>query len=420
MTAAMEERDVAIADVVGAYLHAVMDDFVAMKIVGREAELVCELYPEWKEHLRYDKRGRATLYVRLKKALYGCVKSALLWYELYSSTLVDLGFIINPYDQCVANATINGKQCTVVWYVDDNMISHEDPNVVSDIISKIEAKFGKMSVLRGKEHEFLGMKFKLHENRTVSIDMKDYVKGAIDAFDEDIIKNAATPATRYLFDIREDAVQLNEERADHFHSIVAKLLYISKRCRLDIQNAVGFLCTRVSKPDEDDWNKLKRVLQYLRGTLDDKLILGCIDIKKMKSFIDAAFAVHPDMRSHTGGGISWGIGILFSMCQKQRLNTKSLTEAEIVGVSDFISNMIWARIFLEKQGYEIEENLLYQDNQSAIKIEKNGSKSCSKRSRHIDMRYFFIKDRLESENIQVVYCPTEFMVADFFTKPLQG
>mmetsp|Transcript_14327 Transcript_14327/g.26895 ORF Transcript_14327/g.26895 Transcript_14327/m.26895 type:complete len:175 (-) Transcript_14327:32-556(-) len=82
--------------------------------------------------------------------------------------------------------------------------------------------------------------------------------------------------------------------------------------------------------------------------------------------------------------------------------------------------MIWARMFLEHQGYEINENILYQDNQSAIKIEENGAKSCSKRSRHIDMRYFFIKDRLETENIKVVYCPTEHMVADFFTKPLQG
>jgi hypothetical protein len=74
------------------------------------------------------------------------------------------------------------------------------------------------------------------------------------------------------------------------------------------------------------------------------------------------------------------------------LNSKSSTEAEIIGVSYFLSNMIWARMFDEQQGYEIEENLLYQVNQSAIKIEVNGSKSCSKRLQHINMRYFFIKD----------------------------
>jgi hypothetical protein len=420
MTDAMERRDVAISDIVGAYLNAEMDDFVVMKVTGREAELMCELNPEWKKHLRYDKRKRAILYVVLKKALYGCVKSALLWYELYSGTLKELGFKINPYDQCVANKIINGSQCTICWYVDDNKISHVDPGVVTSVIHQIEAKFGKMKVSRGKEHEFLGMKIIFHDNGTVSVDMKEYIKKSINEFTEDIIKNASTPATRFLFKVRDDAKPLDKPRAEVFHRIVARLLYVCKRGRLDIQNAIGFLTTRVSRPDEDDWNKLKRVLQYLRGTLDDKLVLGAVDIGKMKSFVDASFAVHPDMRSHTGGGISWGIGILLSMCQKQRLNAKSSTEAEVIGVSDFLSNMIWARMFLEQQGYEIEENLLYQDNQSAIKIESNGSKSCSRRSRHIDMRYFFIKDRLESEHIKVVYCPTEQMIADFFTKPLQG
>ena len=91
----------------------------------------------------------------------------------------------------------------------------------------------------------------------------------------------------------------------------------------------------------------------------------------MKSFIDASFTMHMDMKSHTGGGISWGIGVLLSMCQKQRLNAKSSTEAEVIGVSDFLSRMIWARMFLEKQGYFINKNILYQDNQSAIKIEEN-------------------------------------------------
>jgi Histone chaperone involved in gene silencing len=420
MTDAMEGRDVAISDVVGAYLNAIMDEFVAMKVVGREAELMCELNPTWKKHLRYDARGRAYLYVRLKKALYGCVRSALLWYELYSSTLKDMGFVINPYDQCVANKVINGSTCTICWYVDDNKISHRDPNVVTQVIGMIEKKFGKMKVSRGKTHEFLGMKIALRDNKTVSIDMKDYVKKAIDEFPVDIVKNASTPANRFLFEVREDVPKLDDHRKEIFHSTVARLLYICKRCRLDIQNAIAFLTTRVSKSDEDDWKKLIRVLQYLRGTLDDKLILGAVDIGKMKSFVDAAFAVHADMKSHTGGGISWGIGILLSMCQKQKLNSKSSTEAEIIGVSDFLPNMIWARMFLEHQGYEIDENVLYQDNQSAIKIEKNGARSCGKQSRHIDMRYFFIKDRLTSERIEVVYCPTEHMVADFFTKPLQG
>ena len=76
--------------------------------------------------------------------------------------------------------------------------------------------------------------------------------------------------------------------------------------------------------------------------------------------------------------------------------------------------------FLHAQGYEIEENVVYQDNQSAILLEKNGKFSSSKRTKHVDMRYFFITDRIEKKEVSVEYCPTEDMIGDFFTKPLQG
>ena len=72
------------------------------------------------------------------------------------------------------------------------------------------------------------------------------------------------------------------------------------------------------------------------------------------------------------------------------------------------------------QGFDMDSNIFYQDNQSAMKLEKNGHKSCGEKSRHIDIRYFFIKDVLRRENIDLQYCPTEDMIADFYTKPLQG
>jgi hypothetical protein len=99
---------------------------------------------------------------------------------------------------------------------------------------------------------------------------------------------------------------------------------------------------------------------------------------------------------------------------------KSSTEGEIVGTSDFLPNMIWCRMFLEAQGIKLKENILYQDNKSAMLIERNGKRSSGKNTKHMDNCYFWIKDRLNNERIQVEYCPTEIMLADFFTKPLQG
>ncbi len=110
------------------------------------------------------------------------------------------------------------------------------------------------------------------------------------------------------------------------------------------------------------------------------------------------------------------------MCKstKQKLNTKSSTEAELVGASDYLPSTIWAKNFLSAQGYELDENLFQQDNMSAIRLEKNGRASAGQKSRHINIRYFWIMDRLESEGITVEHCPTLQMLADFFTKPLQG
>jgi hypothetical protein len=138
------------------------------------------------------------------------------------------------------------------------------------------------------------------------------------------------------------------------------------------------------------------------------------------SFVDVSFAVHEDMRSHTGGGVSFGRGILMGRSTKQKLNTTSSTEAEVVGAADYLPNVVWLMRFLEHQGYTLESSVLYQDNESAIRLERNGQRSSSRRTRHLDIKYFWVKDRLKVERINVEYCPTESMVADFFTKPLQG
>ena len=102
------------------------------------------------------------------------------------------------------------------------------------------------------------------------------------------------------------------------------------------------------------------------------------------------------------------------------MNKTSSTEAKIVGVIDYLQNIIWARIFLEAQVFIIDENILFQDNQSAIKIEDKRKGYSGQKTKHMDNRYFWIKDMLQSQGIKIENCPTENMIADFFTKPLQG
>jgi len=106
--------------------------------------------------------------------------------------------------------------------------------------------------------------------------------------------------------------------------------------------------------------------------------------------------------------ISLGRGALMCKWTKQKLNTKSSTKAEVVGSSNYLPNVIWAEMILAEQGYELPDNVFNQDNQSAIRLEKNGQASCGQKSRHINIRHFFMKDGFLSENISVVYCGSLF------------
>jgi Reverse transcriptase (RNA-dependent DNA polymerase) len=397
-----------------------MKDFVLMKFRGETVRILCQLNAKHRRCVVIE-NGEPVLYVRLIKAIYGCVKSALLWYKLFSTALKDMGFALNPYDQCVANCEIGGKQCTIGWYVDDTKISHEDPEVVTMIISKLESKFGKMTVMRGDAHVFLGMQIKYNRtDNTATIGMKDYLTEAIEESGLHINKTASTPATRDLFDIDEKSPALSKVDGEIFHSIVAKLLYVSIRARMDILLATSFLATRVSKCTMQDVGKLQRLLEYINGTLDDTYTLGADDLGRFRTWIDASYAVHPDCRSHTGGAISLGRGAIACKSTKQKLNTKSSTEAETVGASNYLPNTIWLKMFMEAQGYTITSNILEQDNESAIKLAKNGRTSAGPKSRHIDIRFFWLKDRIKSGEIIIRHCPTAHMLADFFTKPLQG
>ena len=120
---------------------------------------------------------------------------------------------------------------------------------------------------------FLGMDIKFREDQDMEVIMKDYLMEAINNFLDDIVKSSITPAAKNLFDVNDDDEKLSAQRSDNFHSITCKLLYVAQRARPDILLPITFLCTQVSKSNVKDWGKLKRVLQYLGGTLDLVLIL---------------------------------------------------------------------------------------------------------------------------------------------------
>ena len=431
LTDAQEGRDVAVVDIPGAFLQTMASDGTIIKLQGAIVGIMLKVNPSWKEFVVLEgKRKVPTIYSEAIKALYGTVDAAKLFYDNLCSILVDeLGFKLNPYDACVANKDINGKQCTIVWHVDDLKISHKDAKVVTSIIEELEKRFGKtmpLSISRGKVHEYLGMIFDFTAKGEVHISMYQYITGVINNAPE-IYKQGTggtTPAPSNLYEVRDpesDLVEfLDEKEKDEYHSLTAQLLYLSKRGRPDIQQATAFHCTRVIRPDRDDQKKLAKTLKYLIATIHIPLILSMGTSGISEWWIDASFAIHDDMRSRTGSIMSLGKGALYSASTKQKIMTSSSTEAELVGVSDTLPKILWCRHFMEAQGCVVEDVYVYQDNQSAILLENNGIKSVGKGTRHIKIKYFFVTDKIKDNELRIMWCPTEKMVGDFYTKPLQG
>jgi hypothetical protein len=280
-----------------------------------------------------------------------------------------------------------------------------------------------MPVSRGKIHKYLGMTLDYTVCGQVKITMFDYVDEILTAFDKAEPKGGRTKtsaAPDSLFKADESCVKLAQNKAVEFHNLVAKTLYATNRARPDTCTAIAFLTTRVREPDKDDWTKLVHLMRYIRCTCKMPLILSANGSGILKWWVDASFTVHPNLRGHSRGGLSLGRGFPILSSTKQKLNTRRSTETEIVGADDFMPAICWTRYFMKAQGYGVKENVLFQDNRSSIILEKNGKASISKRTKHINIRYFFINDRVSNEEVSIVWRPTGDMIGDYATKPLQG
>ena len=432
---ANEGRDVAVIDIPNAFIQTrveKLEDMAIIKIRGVLVDILLEIAREvYEPYVTVDKKGVKTLIVQCLNAIYGTMVASLLFYRKFTKSLVSQGFEINPYEPCMANKMVNGTQMTICFHVDDCKLSHVDPKCNDKMIRWLRKEYesifedgsGKMTVSRGKIHTYLGMTLDYTTPGRVKISMFGYIDEIIIAFDEADpsrrrTKTSAAPDN--LFVINEDCEKLPPDKAVAFHNIVAKTLYATKRARPDTCTAEAFLCTRVRDPDMDDWEKLAHLMCYLKETRKLPLILSADGSGILKWWVDASFAVHPNMRGHSGGGLSMGRGFPIVGSTKHKLNTWSSTEAEIVAADDFMPAVCWTRYFMEAQGWTVVDNMLFQDNRSSILLEKNGKASSSKRTKHINIRYFFITDRISKGEVSVAWCPTDDMIGDYMTKPLQG
>ena len=414
--AAHEGRKVAVVDITGAYLNANMGHVnVHMRLDGTMSKMMTELSPGYEKY----KDNRGCVVVKLKKALYGCVESAALWHDNLSATLKEMGYTKNDHEWCVFNRRDNaGTQCTVAVHVDDLLITSKNEEMIDSVCDGLKRKYGDVSRADGPIVNYLGMVFDLSTRGEARVTMKGYVNETLNG--SEISGEAKTPATDGLFEIRDKVGVCETERAK-FHRLVAKLLYLAKRIRPDCLTAVSFLTTRVTKCTSDDVEKLERLVKYIRYSKERGIVLkpGELGIR-VSIFVDAAYGVHEDRTSHTGSCVVIGDGgSVHCRSSKQGCVTKSSTEAELIALSDSANQALYLRQFLICQGHEPGPVRVYQDNTSTMALISRG-KPGAERTRHIDIRHFWLTDRVKAKEAVVIHMGTKEMYANLLTKPLQG
>jgi hypothetical protein len=187
------------------------------------------------------------------------------------------------------------------------------------------------------------------EKSKVKIKMLDYVNKMLADLPAEMDGEAPSPAANHFFTVNDDQTKVDEKKAHLFHTYVANTLFLCKRARPDLQSAVAFLRTRVKSCDEDDYKKPIRMLQFLRATRGDLRTLSAGSLQNVRWWVDASYAVHPYTRSHTGVAMSIGRGVIYGTSKRQKLNTKSSTKAELVGVDDVMPQVLWTLYFVEAQ-----------------------------------------------------------------------
>jgi hypothetical protein len=325
----------------------------------------------------------------------------------------------NPYDLCVWNNEINGKQITIAFHVDDLLITCEDQRAIDWFVDSLKHRYDSITVHQDKVLHYLGLTIDLSVPGKALMSQFGLLDTLLNHYEVDRSKPASTPALPAILHETSRSEVLSKQSSEAYHSIVATLLYVAKRTRPDILLAVNILSTKCNCPTQHDRDQLGRLLSYIAGTIDMPLILSPSERTKLEQSIDAAFGTHLDFKSHSASILRFLECTFQSRSSKQKNNAKSSTEAEIYSVSDNLPEGLWALQYLREQGETVEVLVVQQDNQSAIAMYQRGY-SNSEKTRHLNLRHFWIKDQVDNGFVQIVYTPTENIVADILTKPLQG
>ena len=358
---------------------------------------------------------------KLNSSLYGLKQSARCWNLVIDKYFKSKNFVQNQADPCVYykyEVNKDGDKIIVVVaiYVDDSIICSNKMDVLKSVKEQLSAHFEMDD--RGEIHYILGMS--VHRDRKqkiLTIDQKCYLENVLLKFNMEDCKAIATPIDPAL-----NLVSLSEEEdsidVTMYQSAIGSLNYAAICTRPDLSTVVGKLGKFMQKPGNDHWVAVKRVLRYIKGTLNYGLVYRHSDTFCLYGYSDADYAGCQETRKSTSGHVFRLGGCTVSWrSKKQSIIAQSSTESEYVALCSAAQEAVWLRRLLSGIGFHQDApTLLYEDNQSAILLSKNPKDHS--RTKHIDVKFHYVRKAIEDKIINVQYCPTAEMLADTLTKGL--
>jgi hypothetical protein len=409
-------------DFVAAYLNTdmpkelkhrwvLLDRVVSARLVERNPE-------KWSPFLRSDGK----ILVEALKLFYGYREAAHYWNKILIEMFTKDRWVPLGKDKCVLKKPCkDGKVALISIVVDDlTCIAPFGSGMKEEIKKLCVDTFKEITMEEGDTINVIGMKFEVDRiNKLVKVTQGKFFKSCVEMFDN--LKEYPTPFGVDFLEVDESSPVLTDQTI--FRSALMTVSFGAHRTYPDLLFGMSWLATHQGKATEQDMKKLKRIMGYIKAHPDHCMVLKPNSLRIVCA-ADASYGDHQDGKSHSGGVVGFegndkSISPVLFICGKQPVVAKSSFEAEIIAASTVGDSFVWLSDFMIEIDIVVEGSVMYQDNKSAIlSMEKGGSSF--KRTKHIKIRFFWLKALVDEGLLKFEYVQTAEMVADMLTKPLVG
>lgn len=350
---------------------------------------------------------------KLNKSLYGLKQAPRCWNDKFERILTNYNLKVSQADSCVFLNNNNDKKLILAIYVDDGLVAATHQDDIDNLFKYLKDEF---KIKTGTLDYYLGMEVCQVNDNTIFLNQFGYTTKILERFNMHECKMVSTPIEETT--IKGNFVNAKEVVGVPYREAIGSLMYLSVVTRPDITFAVSVLSQYLEKPLQVHWNAVKRIFRYLKGTLKHGILIKGGE-SELHGFSDADFAGDINTRRSTTGYVfMFGSDVLAWCSRKQKSVSLSTTEAEYVAASMATTDLVWHLRLLNEllAPVKLKTPTLFVDNQSALKLIRNPQ--FHKRTKHIDVKYHYIREKYEEGMMNIEYVKSEDQLADIFTKAL--